>query len=613
MPVPAQENRGPIDYRPAGAAAGAAVPGASLAQYYLHELPTYRRMVEQAHEIDTTHGDPQKVIRDLLKRLQPGDVAIGGLQPANDAITRFLVNASAATAGGPGAHGQIYGAPMVDSLNRPIQFLRHPSTGELFEASDGQYYGGGATRAMQERAAKLEKLRLNAQSAMEAHVKRLTGKDAPTDPLTFKKFVKQLARTNKDPDLRAAYNQLARASKATQQHSWDLADFGNKALSQGFTERVTIPTVHHGGWSPATHKIITDSVKAAPKGTISPSLREVIREYGPEATSVMGPTMRPVGMAVDAGDAVRKALSSAVSGNFNEAAEHLRNLPQNARDVYKHDIEKTNLILKARGSDKWQQKAHNMMDDVADGLLKKDNRPLLVMRPQLPKGVTAAQYQQGLGKMLPHEQGPYAFLNAVFAGVKNVFAPKINMGGQQGPSYFDLASKVGPDKAIAQMCSGPNAHHCGSLPAETLRRMGMRGSGTRSGWYLPNFLALEKGMAPVAVLEKAKMLKDLARMSKYRGAFGLGAMGLMGAVGYGATGLAQNAVRGPAPVAPPPQALPKLTPPAMPKPGAMQLGQYAMPAAALAGTGLALGGMYAAGRMGRKKPRPEEELEPAPA
>jgi hypothetical protein len=570
-------------------------------------------MLENAPEIDTSHGNPSKIISDLLKRVQPGDVGIAGLQPANDVITRFLVNASAATSGGPGAHGQIYGAPMVDSLNRPLQFFRNPDTGDLFEAADGQHYGGGSTRAIQERAAKLEQVRRNAQKVLEEQVQKITGKAAPTDPAEFKKFVTQLARTSKDKSLRGVYNELARASNATRQHSWELADFGNKALSQGFTDRITIPTVHHGGWSPATHSIITDAIKSAPKGTISPGLREVIREYGPEATSVMGPTMRPVGMAVDAGDAMRKAVSSAVRGNFQGAMGHIRDLPQTARDTYQHDLEKTEIIRRARGSDKWQQKAHNLMDDVAEGVYKKNNRSLLVMRPPTPKGVTPQQVQQAVGQLLPHEQGPYAFLNAVTAGARNVFLPKVNMGGSKGPNFFDLAKQVGPEKAVAQMCSGPNSHHCGSLPATLMRMMGQRSSSMNSGHYLPNFAALEKGMQPVAVIGKAKMLTDLARMSRFRGAYGLGAMGVMGALGYAGTGAAQNALRGvPKPPMPAPMPMPAPRPNFTPKlPNFNGLGKYA-PAAAIGAGGLAaLAAAHAWGRSRRKKT--DEELSPVPA
>lgn len=545
MPLTSQDSSQPTDYRPVGAAAGAALPGASLAQYYLQDLPTYRRMIERAREIDTSHGDPEKIIRELLKRVRPGDVGIAGLQPSDDAITRFLVNASAATAGGPGAHGQIYGAPMVDELNRPMAFLRNPRTGALYEASAGDHYGGGQTRAMHDRAAKLEKARRGAQSRLEEQVKALTGQNAPEDPKAFKKFVTELARKSKDKSFRATYNDLARASNATRQHADEMADFGARAVSKGFTERVHIPTVHHGGWSPATHNIISEAVRSAPKGTVSQGLRDVVREYGPAATSVMGPTMRPVGVAVDAGDALRKAVSETARGNLRGAMGHLRELPQAARDAYLHDVEKTDIIQRARGSEKWQQKAHNLMDDVAEGLFKKNDRPLLIMRPQLPKGVTPEQYSQALGQMLPHSQGPYAFASANAAGARSVLFPRINFGGAK-PGYFEAAKTLGPEKAMAQACSGPNAHHCGSLPAEILRRLGMRSSSMSSRTYLPNYLALEKGMQPVAVVGKSKMLSDLARMSKYRGAFGVGAMGLMGALGYGATGMAQNALRGPA-------------------------------------------------------------------
>lgn len=562
MPLTSQDQAQaqPFDYRPVGAAAGAALPGASLAQYYLHDLPTYRRMIERAKEIDTSHGNPEKIIQELLKRVKPGDVGIAGLQPSDDAITRFLVNASAATAGGPGAHGQIYGAPMVDELNRPMTFLRNPETGALYEASAGDHYGGGQTRVMHDRAAKLEIAQRNARARVEEQVKALTGQNAPEDPKAFKKFVTQLARKSKDKSFRGAYNELARANNAARAHSFDMADFGARAVSKGFTERATIPTVHHGGWSPATHSIISEAVKSAPKGTVSQGLRDVVREYGPEATSVMGPTMRPVGVAVDAGDALRKAISETAKGNFRGALSHIRELPQAARDAYLHDVEKTDIIQRARGSEKWQQKAHNLMDDVAEGLFKKNDRPLLVMRPQLPKGVTREQYSQALGQMLPHSQGPYAFASANAAGARSVLFPRINFGGLFGggkaqPGYFEMAKKIGPEKAMAQACAGPNAHHCGSLPAEALRRLGMRASNIASRLYLPNYLALEKGMQPVAVVGKSKMLSDLARMSKYRGAFGLGAMGLMGALGYGATGAAQNALRGATQLQPPKPAL----------------------------------------------------------
>ncbi|NDC10767.1 MAG: hypothetical protein EBZ75_15800, partial [Oxalobacteraceae bacterium] len=226
---------------------------------------------------------------------------------------------------------------------------------------------------------------------------------------------------------------------------------------------------------------------------------------------------------------------------YNRAHE----IPQSFMDSLKHDAEKTDIILRARGSDKWHQKAHNLMDDVAEGVFQKNDRPLLIMRPQAPKGVTPEQYQAALNKMLPHMQGPYAFGSANAAGAANVFLPKVNLGGNRGPNYFDLAKQVGPDKAVQQMCTGSNAHHCGSMPAEMLKRLGQRASGIWSKLYLPNFLALEKGMAPVAVVGKSRMLSDLSRMSKYRGAFGLGAAALTGGLGYLGTGAVQNAMRGP--------------------------------------------------------------------
>lgn len=84
-----------------GAAAGGAMPAASLAQYLGHDLPTYRRILQEAPEY--------KSLWALSQQLRTGDLGLAGLYRPEDANLRFLNYGSAIASGGPGSHGQLVG------------------------------------------------------------------------------------------------------------------------------------------------------------------------------------------------------------------------------------------------------------------------------------------------------------------------------------------------------------------------------------------------------------------------------------------------------------------------------------------------------------------------
>jgi len=107
---------------------------------------------------------------------------------------------------------------------------------------------------------------------------------------------------------------------------------------------------------------------------------------------------------------------------------------------------------------------------------------------------------------------------ALGAALKKILLPSLGKGG---------TGKMAP----SQMCTG---HHCGSLPATLLQRLGFAKPGIWSRTALPTESLLNPAMNVVGVVNKRKLLADLAMASKLRTGAGLAAIPAMAAVGYGA-------------------------------------------------------------------------------
>lgn len=138
--MPAQDSSSaPFDYRPVGAAAGAALPTYSLLEYILKEYPQYKKILESAEDATLSNGLVD--LRKVMEKVKPGDFGLSGLQGGGDLFTNALVRGSHTASGGPGAHGQvagpyvrphwdITGAPKGD-IGPPLPFLMN-DRGELY-------------------------------------------------------------------------------------------------------------------------------------------------------------------------------------------------------------------------------------------------------------------------------------------------------------------------------------------------------------------------------------------------------------------------------------------------------------------------------------------------
>lgn len=102
-----------------GAVAGGFLPGASLAQYLTHDLPSYYRTVRDAPEVPW---------QDLNKVLRPGDIGLGGMYAQSDPLTAYLNYGSQQMSGGPGTHGQVVGPRIRRFVNPRTGTVRSGTT-----------------------------------------------------------------------------------------------------------------------------------------------------------------------------------------------------------------------------------------------------------------------------------------------------------------------------------------------------------------------------------------------------------------------------------------------------------------------------------------------------
>lgn len=104
---PNDSSSAPVDYSPVGAAAGAALPAASLLEYWLREYPQYRKILLAAEDATLPNGNVD--LRKVMEKIKPGDFGLSGLQAGGSGFTDALVHGSHGASGGIGAHGQIAG------------------------------------------------------------------------------------------------------------------------------------------------------------------------------------------------------------------------------------------------------------------------------------------------------------------------------------------------------------------------------------------------------------------------------------------------------------------------------------------------------------------------
>ena len=123
--MPPNDNENGVDLRTLGATGGAALPTIGLLEYLFSTLPKYRKLIQDAPDWSTVDGNVD--IGKAMRTLRPGDFGVAGLQRSKDGpLVDFLINGSAASSGGPGAHGQMVG-PYIQA---PYSVANTPKSGK---------------------------------------------------------------------------------------------------------------------------------------------------------------------------------------------------------------------------------------------------------------------------------------------------------------------------------------------------------------------------------------------------------------------------------------------------------------------------------------------------
>lgn len=301
------------------------------------------------------------------------------------------------------------------------------------------------------------------------------------------------------------------------ERSRQIADMIQRATTQAPTPRPAkdifnprqfeqfIPTLHHGGYVGTGADPILHAVANA-----APAVRAEISN------------MTGVGV-----NDLRRRLAE----NAKELAADREFVAKNPHAIYRPTWGRPD-------SKKFKSDGPNLVDSVFDATATDGSRMRPANMPDVsaygpggPRSTLWARWMGGVDDARLHEGlveqvgKSYAPTGAVGAGTKEVFG--LNTLRRMFP-ILDRSQMGG------RSCWG---NHCGSMPAQVFEK-------TRN--YLPKIpfldtlpssLLADPNVQIVGVANKARTLKDFARLGRMRTAAGLGAAGVMGALGYGATHL----------------------------------------------------------------------------
>jgi len=563
------------DFRPYGAAAGAALPGASLLEYLFRTYPQYRKLIEEAP--DWTRADGNVDVARAMKELRPGDFGLAGLQRSKDGpLVDFLIQGSASASGGPGAHGQIVGPYLrtphrvanvaAGADTRPLAFLMNHN-GELFSpalaknrdkfisetvpnAAEYLTSAGGANRY----GLLKEKLRaLSGQIKADPNNAKFT---AQRDR-AVQQFKRLLTKERTTPTGGAYSTGVGEFfTSPTTQHQDNLAELRqlNNTTGDAAKDRLAALAKQFETRGTGTkNKALAEEIRKA-IGRVGDPNRATSKLFKPKAFETFVPALHHGGTMGAGHDPLIHWFTSLPPSVQKEVSSRtgvgLRELRRQLRENVKAVASDRRMVKKNPWSFFTQRFNGGLTDSVYDDLIK-DKSTLA------PKGYyfdtprstvwarMADNVDEGrLAKQLAVEGAqPYASTGAISAGAKEV------MGLNALHRWLPWTQKLPLVGTNARTCIG---HHCGSYPSAVHAGAGISKSVLPHADVLPSTKLLDKGVKILGVTNKANLLKSMPHMAGRRTLLGLGAMGLMGAAGWGAGGVA-NALRS-APAKPlPPQ------------------------------------------------------------
>lgn len=664
MPADKQDKRDPIDFRPAGAVAGAALPAKSLWDYARHDYPTYKKLLEAAEDATDINGNVD--LNKVLKKVKPGDYGLSGLQGGGTGFTDVLVHGSNVSSGGIGAHGQIAGpnVKVKDTISKTpkgemppdLAFLKNES-GELHApalaknreqfikdvTNDKADYGNAGTdtygnmkERLRARAKELAPLQAR-QRAWEAYDKSTSNAKPPkgarlnaqemaklqdlkglkgTSVKDFKKFLAK-------PELKEFFEPKTPTGKADDFLAGLRGDMAKAPAEQWATNERKKQRLMElsdrfgtkGTSSPKMKALSQDLLKQVDQvGTPSPAGAKS-KLFKPKQFETFVPTVLHGGDhrggVIQGLDPFEDLVSNIPAAFTPDRFRALENQGYGYGFQALRDWANDNISHIRGNQTRAAKRPGQMYEHSADNLYRHTinegssiNPPGYYRDPSI-RGSTG---NKGTLWMRPKKGVDPKVLEQLIKqeGLKpysGLNAAAAAIGEITGLS--NLAKYVpGFNKAI-NTC---NSHMCGSFPAQVYESAGSLKNKFPASITLPNRVAISDAFEPVVATNKQLLMRQLRTAGGRRALLGAGAMGLMGAAGYGATGGAQSAVRSVMPK-PVPPAVPVPTPSMMPNFKGM--GKYAPAAAVGAGGAAALAAAYAWGRSRRKKPA--DELSPTPA
>ena len=466
--MPPDNNNTDVDLRPMGAAAGAALPTASLLEYLFRTLPRYRKMIQDAPDWTLANGDVD--IASALKTLRPGDVGLAGLQRSAESspLVDFLIQGSASSSGGPGAHGQIVGP----NLRTPHQIARMgpkqvtPDLPLLFNAR-GEAFGPQFAAE----ARKLRDVRARQEAWADYDAAQAAGKTPPkpavkrptkTELLDYKKFVggyKDFApgTTGEITDYGVLKENLRGRTKELQQL---------KAQQQAWTDYDAARAAGKEIPKPAGKRVTARQLTNLQKGKVNTAQKlrkllgsEGIREFfGDPPQAQMADTMAKIRAIQGKDEAVQAAqgrlqgLAKQFAGRGDarskQLAEEISRIAREAPSRMGGNLPRSP-VFKPKAFERFLPTLHH------GGAMGSAEDPLLMLATKLPQSMQDV-YREGVGttvntlrKTLRENARQMVVDRRALAAAPNSYLYPTFQGGQTDTIYHDLVndgSSVRPAK-----------------------------------------------------------------------------------------------------------------------------------------------------------------------
>jgi len=618
------------DYRPYGAAGGAALPTLGVLEYLLKTRPELLRKMKDAPDWTLANGDID--VARALRELKPGDFGVSGLQRTADRGVNFLVGGSAIASGGPGAHGQVVGKNLqippewfglADDASMPDMPFLMNERGELYNPTYARNYDrlhdirerynlwdnyekaraagktapepampkptdkemaffrdeltniearkppadienamgyGHRKELLRRRSQLLGRLRQKerAGTLTPAQKKQLKGvtRRRDFDLRDFRRFLNtpKLRRFFEDqPAARATANFVAIQSMAD-----EMAGVPKQAAKERVSRLSELSKKFKGQGNARSKQIAKMIERAVKKPPAPPTARSTV--FKPKAFERFIPTLHHGGSQGNAGDPVLHGLKEfaeeAVSAVKNRRGLNISGLRKSLADIMQSmEADRAWLAsnpeahlrprMKRPGIDGPRKVIDNVFGATAqDGsrMLPAEIPATATYGPGGPRATLWARWRNGVNmpafnqSLAKNVAESYAGTAATGAGAKEILG--IN-------ALRRFLPNISMPRASGSKCVG---NHCGSMPARVFADAGSYKPKVPFADTLPSMLLSDPNVEIIGIANKTRALKDFARLGRSRVAAGLGAAGIMGALGYGATHLAGGKPR---PIAPP--------------------------------------------------------------